>query len=226
MTTSLVKKYIFPTVLIIVIIFGLRFALQTLIAKHDAATLSSIDAQVNAEKSQLIAVADATRRNSGDPAVDAVVLDCSTGDRNRFDTLLDELSKNISSSDLNELHGLFYKCANYFALKKSVSTMRLSREVETYSALKKMRNQIQKYPTDITSEIDTWKKIADSETKWSSFFSDLVTYQETIINLFLAGKNAQSPEVIAVLEKVKNARAQLEVFGSQIAEFRSSISSI
>ena len=226
MITKLVKKFLFPALLIIAILFGLRFALQMLIVKHDTATLAAIDREVAHQKNELVTVADITRQNASDAALDIVVKDCNVNDRSRFDTLLDALSKNISTSELNELHTLFYKCANFYAERKSVSTLRLSHDVDTYLSLKKMRNQIQSYPTDISTEATTWHSIVDAELKWSSYFSDLVTYQESIINYFLAGKNAQSPEVLAVLEKVKNARAQMEVLGSQISQYRSSLASI
>lgn len=227
MKTSSRKKILSIVVLSILVLFIVAYVVvPKIFAHHDASRISIIDTAVNAQKSTLITIADLTRQNNGDSEINAAIVDCKTDERNRFDTLLDTLSKTISPSELTELDSLFFKCADFYSLRKSVMTVRLRHEVAEYSALKKMRNEIEPYARDTSAELQAWQKISDSETKWSSYFNDLVTEQGAIIALFRAGKNASSPEVLTILAEVKNARSQMEILGSQITEYRSSIASI
>lgn len=226
MKSSQNKKIILAGILLILGALGLRFALSALMTKHDAFVLATIDTSVTTQKKYLIAVADATRNNNGDDDINKVITDCKVNDRNRFDTLLDTLSKSITTNELTELNSLFDKCANFYALRKAVMTVHLNRAVTEYIELKRMRNQIHPYTSDIAVEFTTWQKIADSETKWSDYFSNLVTEQGLVIALFRNGKTATSPEVLKILEQVKNERAQLEVLGSEITQYRNSLSDI
>jgi hypothetical protein len=213
-------------VLGVTIILLAYYGFLTILKVHDAAVVADIDTLVAIEKEQLISVADLTRQNNGNDAVNKIIIDCVASERNRFDDLLNALSKTISKSELEELDVLFNTCADYYAVRKAVMTLALREEVTNYTLVKKLRNTVRPYQYDVSAELDTWKRIAESEMKWSDYFSNLVVEQGKIIALFKDGKNATSPEVLEILAQVKDERAQLDVLSAEINEFRKSISDL
>ena len=210
------KKYILYFGFGVVVVGILWFVVQALFVYHDKQTLQLIDEQVAAERAVLVYVADLTRQNGVDEATNKIVADCNGADRQRFDTLLDQLSKTVSPAELTELTGLFGKCGNFYAERKSIMAARLHVEVQHYSLLKNLRAAITRDTADTNAELAAWQQVAEAELKWSDYFSELVTYQGTIITLLSNGKRATSPEVVAVLSDVKSAREQMEILGIQI----------
>jgi hypothetical protein len=220
------KKYLLNFAFGLAVIGILWFVVQALFAYHDVRTLGLIDEQVAAERAVLVYVADLTRQNGVDEATNKIVADCNGADRQRFDSLLDQLSKTISQSELTELTTLFGKCSNFYAERKSIMAARLSLEVQRYTVLKNLRNAIRVEKGDTMTELTAWQQVADAEQKWSDYFSELVTHQGTIITLLSNGKRATSPEVVAVLSDVKSAREQMEILGIQIQGYRETIAKL
>ncbi len=220
------KKYILYFGFGVVVVGILWFVVQALFAYHDTHTLQLIDEQVAAERAVLVYVADLTRQNGVDEATNKIVADCNGADRQRFDTLLDQLSKTVSPAELTELTGLFGKCGNFYAERKSIMAARLHVEVQHYSLLKNLRTAITRDTADTNAELAAWQQVAEAELKWSDYFSELVTYQGTIITLLSNGKRATSPEVVAVLSDVKSAREQMEILGIQIQGYRETIAKL
>ena len=223
------RKYVpslVSTALGIIFVAALWFGGVHLLARHDAHTVQLVDDEVSKQKAVLVYVADLTRQNSADDATNKIVADCNTTDRQRFDTLLDLLSKNISETELKELNGLFYQCGRFYAERKAMMASRLTREVTTYKTLKNLRAAIQADNVDYAPELAAWQSIADAEQKWADYFNELVTHQGTIITLLLEGKRTTSPEVVAVLGDASAARQQMELLGIQIQGYRETLSKI
>lgn len=226
MKSSQLTKIALPALVILVVVFGLRFGIQQLLRAHDTATITTIDEAIKSQLAIVVGTADLTRQNAADQALERIIIDCNTTDRQRFDTLLDSLQKNISATELNELTILFYKCGYFYAERKGVMAARLGREIETLENLYALRNQIQPLAGTLATEIDTWKNIAVAEQKWASYSKDLVEEQGAIIDLLRAGKTTTSVEVATILAKATNARSQMEILGTQIQGYRQSIQSI
>lgn len=226
MKSSQLTKVALPILIILVIVFGLRFGIQQLLLAHDTATITTIDEAIKSQLVVVVETADLTRQNVADQALEKIIVDCNTSDRQRFDTLLDSLQKNISAVELNELTILFYKCGYFYAERKGVMAARLDREIETLKNLYALRTQIQPLTGALATEIDTWKNIAIAEQKWATYSKDLVEEQGAIIDLLRAGKTTTSTEVAAILTKASNARSQMEILGTQIQGYRQSIQSI
>jgi hypothetical protein len=225
-SSSPVTKGLLLAGFVIITIFGLRYVLQMVLHAHDVATIKTLDDAIQNERNFIATTADLTRQNAVDESTSKVLIDCSTAERQRFDLLLDELSKNISADNLHELAQLFYKCGSFSADQKGIMAAKLEREVDVLANLKTVRNHIQTYPEDMQTEITVWKKIAESELKWAAYSGELVTDQGLIIELFLKGKNASSPEVVEILTKASNAKSQMVVLGDQIKNYRQTVPSI
>lgn len=219
-------RVVLPIIIAVLVVFGLRFGLQTILHAHDVAAIRTIDDTIQNQRAIVVTTADLTRQNSVDPAIEKVITACNTSDQQRFNTLLDSLAKNISPTDLDELTVLFYKCGHYDADRKGIMTARLEREVQILINLEQMRNYIQPYANNMQTETDTWKKIVEAEQKWTGYSNDLVTEQGIIIDLLRSGKKTTSPEVVEVLTKAGSARSQLQVLGLQIQNYRQSVQSI
>lgn len=210
----------------ILLVVGGWYGAKLLLSRHDAHTLSLVDAEIQTQKSQLVYIADITRQNGADESTTKIIVDCGSSYRQRFDTLLDSLSTTITPAELRELDGLFYKCGRFYAERKAIMAARLDREVDRYVALKELRRGIRPESTDITAELAAWQAIADAEQKWADYFNGLVTHQGTIITLLQNGKRTTSPEVMAILSDANASRQQMEILGIQIQAERDTLAKI
>ena len=199
----------------------LCFVLYT--SQNDIATLRALDAQITEQRAVLVTTADITRANGTDSIVEVIVTDCNAVDRQRFDTLLDSLSQQISNTELGELDTLFHKCGTFYAERKSILAARLIREVAFYKTLTTLRTEVENITPEALREVQMWQEIAESELTWSNYFNDLVDYQGAIILLLKTGRTESSPEVAAILAEVKNAREQMEVLRASIEQLRDSV---
>ncbi len=184
-------------------------------------SLLAIEAQV-AKQDQLVAqVADLTRTSGADAITEKIIVDCSAGERARFDTLLDKLSQQISPDEIRELDGLFYKCARFYADRKSVMAARLVREVEVFAEYSKLYRYIKNVETDTTeNRALLWKQVAEAEMKLATHFNDLVRLQGDIITALLNGQTKDSVDIKNTLVEVSAARDQMTMLTKQIENFQ------
>jgi hypothetical protein len=174
----------------------------------------------------LVSIADATKQNSANPAVAAVIQDCSADKRKQFDTLLDKLSTSISPVELSQLDNLFFQCGNFYALQRSLMASILSREVEVLSDTVRLSQTLHATSPAPESVVKNWQDIAIAENKIASFFSQLVNLQGSIITALGAGKSADSAEVTATLSEVAKVRGQMVVLSKQVEDYRTTLLSI
>jgi hypothetical protein len=66
MKSSNLTKIVFLAAIVIAVIFGVRFGLQTILRAHDTAAIRTIDETVDNQRKLVISIADLTRQNSVD----------------------------------------------------------------------------------------------------------------------------------------------------------------
>ena len=76
------------------------------------------------------------------------------------------------------------------------------------------------------ADVKQWQNIATAETKISTYFTELVDLQGTIITELQAGKTATSPELTTVLTEVSKVRGQMVVLSKQVEDYRAALTSI
>jgi len=189
-------------------------------------TTYALEAHIAEQELLLNTIADLTRQLGADEITEQIVVDCSPIERERFDTLLGQLSTNISQSDLRELDTLFYKCGSYYADRKSVMAARLIREVAVYKDYLALRDNIVGNTDKDTARADTWQQVATMELELADDFNRLVDLQGDIILTLLAGKSRTSPEIEATLLAVTETRNMMTVKTQQIERLRGELRSI
>lgn len=215
MTTATKRISVFILIILTLTILCL-YAVQNYVKNSNAKTIDSITMKVTEQKLKLAALATLTRSNGADSVTDRFVVDCNAMSRQRFDTLLDTLSKNISNQDLSELKSLFYSCGSFYADRKATMAIKLEQEVDHLHTLNAIMATVTTVSDKDLVSLSIWKEIAEAELKTAEYFNSLVALQGTIITDLLSGKRADSPELIATLTEVNSIRGQMVVLSKQI----------
>ena len=184
---------------------------------------SNTRAEIAEQQVLLAAIAEITARSGADAVTELIVRDCTMEERIDFDDLLGRLNDDLNHAQLVELERLFGRCASFYSERKSVMTARLSREIEIYE---NYVHQLMVITDDDSAEeymVEGWQSLAAQERKQSELFSRLVSLQDKIITTLLAGKAADSPEIIAILHEVKEVQETLIVANKQASTVRSSL---
>ncbi len=215
MKTNLNRLTVILILCVIVLISIFLFTQDNALGQNSK-TIATLDAAILIQSDNLRGLAEITRVNGADATTDRIITDCSAGERERFDTLLDKLQANISETELNELTTLFYSCGSFFADRKAVMATKLQREVEILSDYIDLRSIVSGKSSEGASQLEAWKKLAESELKTAEYFKDLVQLQGKIIILLGNGQTPTSPEVLAILSQVNTVRGQMLVLSDQI----------
>lgn len=214
------RRVTLALILTVVLLIALYFVVRYTVDVQNRDTLATINETILTQEKLLISLAEVTRVNGADAATERIIVDCSSAERQRFDTLLDLLSANIAKSELTELNTLFYKCGSFYADRKSVMATRLIREVEIFSDYLDLRAILSNQNSDESAKLDAWKKLAEAELKTAEYFNQLVVLQGAIISQLNAGASATSPAVVATLNEVSSVRGQMLILGTQIEVFK------
>ena len=189
-------------------------------------SVASIESELKLQEAQIATVADLTQKNQGDELVKKLVADCSGADRQRFVTLLDKLSVDISRAELTELDTLFYKCARYEADVKMMMASRLEQEVALYERYVTLVASMGKTDKAVDQRVGLWKQVAEQEQKLSADFKRLVDLQRDIIAALLAGESRNSTTITNTLKEVTDVRNGMTVTRSQIENARTELSAL
>ena len=208
-------------VLAVILLMALYFVVRYTVNVQNRDTIATLDTTILNQEKLLISLSEATRANGADEATQRIIVDCSSSERQQFDTLLDRLQANISRTELNELNTLFYKCGSFYSDRKSVMASRLIREVEIFADYIKLRDILRDQTTVESAKLIAWQNLAEAELKVAEYFNQLVVLQGTIIGQLNSGKSATSKEVEATLTEVSSVRGQMLVLGTQIDTLKS-----
>jgi len=181
---------------------------------------TELEMQIATQQTTLVALSVITARNSADATVEAIIKDCSSAERNRFDTLLGSLGKNLTRAELLELDRLFGRCADFFASRKGLMVAKLERELEIYQALITQRQQLSATSDTLQQQIEDWQALVEAEKKLSNGFNELVSLQDEIIQALLAGETSLSPVISDLLANVSQVQDTLSVTNAQARTLR------
>jgi plasmid maintenance system killer protein len=180
---------------------------------------------ISEQEAILATIAEITARNGADSVTEQIVQDCSISERTAFDTLLGGLNDGLSQIQLIELERLFGRCGGFYAERKAMMVARLAREIEVYQTYVRQLETI--IDADVEDEffISQWTHLAEQEQKQSELFSELVRKQDEIIAALLAGKSADSLEIVEILRDVQEIQDTLTVTNIQTANVREELNS-
>ncbi len=220
------KQIALVVVVVVVVLYGIHLYTNSRINDELEKAILALDANIAEQQFVLGTVADLTKQNDADEITKRVVVDCPANERQRFESLLDKLSSNITRTELVELERLFLACGSFFADRKAVMAARLVREVAVFEEYVNLRNRVVGDDKDIQEQVTLWGRVADGELKLAEDFSRLVDLQEDIIMALLAGKTSTSPEISATLKTVTETRNNMAVQVQQIESARSELLAI
>ena len=210
-------KRISISIAALIVLLGIGFySVGQYIERANKETVTRLESAITAQEIKLATVAELTRSNGADAITDRFVVDCKSASRQRFDTLLDLLSKTITQSELTELTSLFYVCGSYYADRKSIMAIKLAQEVEHLESLHTVQSAIAAVPERSLATLALWNEIAAAELKTAEYFNTLVDLQESIIADLKLGKKSDSSELNATLTEVNSVRGQMLVLSKQI----------
>ena len=211
--TKRTTRIIIVLISIVVLCF---YGVKQYIAKSNTETVDKLASAITAQEESLVNLAELTRSNGSDLLTSRLITDCKALDRQRFDTLLDLLSKIISRTELVELNELFFKCGSFYADRKSMMAIKLSQQVDQLETLLTIEAVITAPAKNRATHRAIWKEIAEAELKTAEYFNSLVDLQGSIIKDLLSGKLTDSPELVATITEVNVVRGQMLILSKQI----------
>lgn len=174
------------------------------------------------QEKTLTALSQTIDQDGADAVVSALIHDCATDNRARFDQLLSKLDT-VSGAELKEVDGLFDACGDYFVQRRAVMVARLDREYEVYRdyvALLKItdkRVDLKMYP------VEKWATLVEYEKQRSELSIDLVRIQEDIIVKLIEGLSPSAPEIQTKVSEASDVRDTLAYIGIQIDSIREDV---
>lgn len=188
--------------------------------------LATVTLQQSEQRVLLVGIAETTARNGADAVTEAVVKDCSTTERDRFDKQLGRLDAGLSRAELVELDALFSSCGSFFAERKSLMVARMKREFDLYESYTEQLEVLRATELDKESKVEEWRALVELEARQNELFTSLVTLQGRIIDELLAGNTINSPEMTEILAEVREVRENLTLAGTQASSVRSEVLSL
>ncbi len=210
------KRVTISMVLLVVITAVSMYALQEYIAHINKSALTRVDVAITKQQIILATLSESARSNGADTITNRFIVDCNAVERQRFDFLLDTLSKNILSNELTELNSLFFTCGSFYADRRAVMAIKLSQAVEYFAELIDIESSLTATSEHRTKILKAWKELSESELKTAEYFKKLVSLQGKIITDLRSGKSSDSPEISATLTEVQSVRGQMLVLSKQI----------
>jgi len=204
---------------IVAIILGIFIATQRL-----EAYVAAVATQHTEQFARLTKMADVIARNGVDEVGQALVQDCPVNERVRFDDLLGRLDQGLTSTELQELDELFDGCASFQADRKAVMVSRLAREVDAYATSVALLLTLTGSDSAVEDSLNKWEQLLTLEQNQSASLNALVVAQQEIISTLISGKAADSPEMTAILDGVRETREALLFAGTQATTLRTELS--
>jgi len=195
-----------------------------LIVSHRTQTYQeTVRTQLDAQVDLLQMVAVATAQNRADSATGVRIQDCQTEERVTFDSLLGRLDAGLERTELLQLDQLFSACAHVQAERKAVVVAQLDSEVAVLASYAGQMSALT--GTDAASDygVGSWERLVGHEVAQVTGFAGLVVAQKNIIDALLDGKAADSPEMLTILDAVKETQESLLFANTQAATLRAEL---
>jgi hypothetical protein len=167
---------------------------------------AQLDGEIQAQTTKLSGFATILRHSGGTTSVDAVVSDCSSVDRARFDSLLSRI-ESLNRTDLAELRVLFNDCADYHAKRRTGVFFQFEREVEVWKQLVSARRSLG--ATQTMEDRNNWQDSLELERTRMNVLNSLVRIQGDIIEALYDGESVDSLRLKNLLDESVALREQL-----------------
>ncbi len=211
------------TTLFLIVVVITYFITNILVDSRFKEIEFSIRVQISEQQTLLSTIAEITARNGADTVTESIVRDCSVSERGQFDSLLGRLNDNLTHQQLIDLERLFGRCGSFYSDRKSVMVTKLVRETEVYESYVNQLGLITDKEVSVEYNVQEWKSLADQERKQGESFVKLVALQDRIITNLLQGYTVSSPEIVDILQEVREAKEALTFTNKKASSIRSGL---
>jgi hypothetical protein len=189
---------------LIVYLIGIKVAenrLKVAVAELESATVLA--------EGNFIELANQIARGEMTEQAQAIIADCTVGERTQFENRLVKLDTGLSRSDLQELDALFSRCAPVTAIQRAVSLIELE---YFYESAKTLNNQLQllQDKTDESTFITNAEKLLVHERAISQLLFDQVSLQKEIIDELQLGLPVESASANELRTQASVMRTELQ----------------
>lgn len=207
---------------------ALLFAALTLLAAswylavQQADYREALRTELTHQEETMLSSANLIDRDEADGAINQIVTDCPTNERQRFDQLLSSLSQ-LDRNELSEIQGLFDACANFYATRQAILSMRLDREYELYERYVDLLGQTDAEVDRWAERASRWGQLSDIENERSDLTLQLVNIQGEIIDMLASGRSATSEEITERLDAAQSTKDSLSVLNQRADNARETL---
>ncbi len=198
---------------------ALSYAASWYVAGEQSRIATEVRGLIETQITTLGTLAETIDTDGANATVDAVVKDCSAGDRERFDYLLSNL-QTLKGSSLQEVDTLFARCGDYFALRKAVMVAMLEREFAAYQSYISILQHIDARADVVTYPTEGWQSLIALEKTRSLHTAELVTVQGDIIAALRAGELVTGKAITDQLATANETKENLSLAGVQVDTLR------
>lgn len=212
------KELLIGLILGVIVVFAAsQYVVTKRMQELDAVTAVELRSQVESasEISKLLA------RGAAIGEVEQLIPECVVDEMVAYDSLLSNLDKGLSYSDLTRLKELFAVCGSVAAQRRSVMTLILAERVEGIASLVAQKDasgfDVAEY------KLAEWEELARKEQNISQLFVSLVDAQESIIVALLRNVPATSMTVENIRASAQALREEMISLTEEVTLLRASL---
>jgi cell division protein FtsL len=194
------------------------FAASLYMTFHTRELSNTLQLRISEQEKTLTALSEITDRNGADTVAEAIVRDCSSDNRGRFEELLNRLGT-LTSTELSELDALFDGCASFFAERKALMVARLEREFEVYRSYVNLLSLVDQNRVQSSYSVEAWQDFVALEKQRRDLLQEQVTIQGEIISSLRSGP-VMNDEIEAKLVRAAQINQEAAQLNGQIDEAR------
>jgi len=204
---------------------ALCFLLASLFVSYQQNQLAlMLQVNIAEQEKTLIAISEITDRNGADAIAEAIIRDCSSSNRNRFESLLNDLGT-LDVTQLVEVESLFDACASFFAERKAIMVSRLEREYQIYTDYIALYALVDKSDARQAYPLEDWSEIVTLEKQRRDLLTEQVAIQGSIISALQSGTPNQN-EFEANLVRASQISQAAASLNSSIDDVRQRLNNI
>lgn len=179
--------------------------------------VTAVRSSIAEEQVTLRSLSKMSTTDSADAQTEKIIVDCSIGHRERFDTLLGKLST-LNSLQLSEISNLFNECGSFYPTRSAIVVAKLQREFEVYMHYIELLSLADTKVDTASFTVDAWKNLVALQSKKSEFSLALVDIQGRIIHALLSRTPIHDASMQALLREGQDTKDLLLVASQQATE--------
>jgi hypothetical protein len=212
-------RFFFITLLGIVAAYWL---IDYAVAARQQQTVDQLMNVLTTHHTNALDVSETISRLGAHERADQLVSSCTTENLAEYNILLGRLSSNLSISELRTLDRHFGRCGYRNYQRRATQLLLLEAEVAQVMLAADTIALLTNDESYIT-RARLWQDVLQGETELTNQFKQLTEQQDVIIQSLLLGESANSPDIVAILESVRETRGAMAVRGIQLEEVRNQL---